>query len=119
MWDFLSRLLGLSKDNFRSPVTNVLIEPVSKRALPAGHDNPLDVFSLKIKHLEHPSYRKSWKKEKLLDALNSREPDFVAQMAQDKKIARIKAELLPEIRSLSSSAHAIENKISFLCFAHI
>lgn len=62
-------------------------------------------------------YRKSWKKSQLLDVLGSRAPDFIAQIAEQEKTARIKPEFLSDLRSLNAHANVIQEHIKLLCFA--
>lgn len=61
-------------------------------------------------------YRKSWKKEQLLEALSSHAPEFIAQVAERERTARVRLELLPDLRSLNSNAHKLQEGIKLLCF---
>jgi hypothetical protein len=65
----------------------------------------------------HIVYRKSWTKAQLLEALASHAPDFIARAAEREKTVRVKAEFLPDLCTLSSYAHALQEHIKLLCFA--
>ena len=62
-------------------------------------------------------YRKSWKKQQMLEELASHAPDVIAQIAEREKTARIRAEYLPRLRSLNRYAYALQDNIKLLCFA--
>jgi hypothetical protein len=62
-------------------------------------------------------YRKSWGKRQLLGALSSHAPEFLAQVAERERTARIRPELLPDLRFLNSNAHKLQEGIKLLCFA--
>jgi hypothetical protein len=63
------------------------------------------------------SYRKSWGKTQLLEALRSSAPDFVAQVADREKVARVKPGSLPDLRLLRAYANEIHENMKLLCFA--
>lgn len=63
------------------------------------------------------SYRKSWKKSQLLEVLFSHAPDFITQVAEREKTARIKPEFLSELRSMNVAANVMQENIKLLCFA--
>jgi hypothetical protein len=62
-------------------------------------------------------YRKSWKKQQMLEVLATHAPDVIAQVAEREKTARIRTEYLPGLRSLSQFAYAMQENIKLLCFA--
>lgn len=62
------------------------------------------------------SYRKSWKKSKLLECLCSHDPSFISQVIEREKVVRIKPEFLSELHSLSAYANAMQENIKLLCF---
>ena len=61
-------------------------------------------------------YRKSWGKRQLLEALSSHAPEFIAQVAERERTARISPELLPGLRLLNSNAYELQEGIKLLCF---
>jgi len=61
-------------------------------------------------------YRKSWKKDQLLEALSSNAPEFIAPVVERERTARVRPELLPDLRSLNSNAHKLQEGIKLLCF---
>jgi len=63
------------------------------------------------------TYRKSWKKGQLIEALNFHAPDFIVQAAEREGIARVKPEFLSELRLLSANAQMLQERIKLLCFA--
>jgi hypothetical protein len=62
------------------------------------------------------TYRRTWKKEQLLEAINLKAPEFVAEVANREKIARIRPEFLDEVHSLIKYAHGLERQMKLLCF---
>jgi hypothetical protein len=63
------------------------------------------------------SYKQSWKKAELLQALVSEAPDLLEQVAEREKIVRIKVECLPQLKSILAYANSLEAPLSYLCFA--
>lgn len=62
-------------------------------------------------------YRKSWRKRQLLETLSSHVPEFISQVAERERTARVRPELLPDLRFLNSNPHKLQEGIKLLCFA--
>lgn len=64
------------------------------------------------------TYRKSWKKQKLMETLGTYAPDFIEKIAEKEKIVQVKPEYLYDLRSLRDYADSLQVPIKLLCFAN-
>jgi len=89
--------------------------------LTADLETVADVFSksdlVSVMDEKAVPYRKSWKKQQMFEALAAHAPSVISQVSEREKTARIRAEYLPELRSLSQFAYAMQEDIKLLCFA--